>query len=177
MRNKNKKGEMELLWKVIGYLFSGIVIVILLYFGYKLLTLSTVDSNSQKCARLLSSLRVKLDAVNKSGILEDSLLVFPPVNWYLRSYVGGDTPVGECLKNKYCLCMCDDISCSGFRNCTGYDYNTEVVGTVQGSGAYGGAMGYAPPPTLYKNIIQLEKAVESIKLNNDGQKITLSKIK
>ena len=172
---KNKKAQTQMLWKVLGYLFSALVIIFLIYFLVRMFYVTSGETDMQKMSKVLLSTQQRINYIKNSGVLQDILMVFPIKGWSMKSFSGVDTPSGECLNNRYCLCICDDTTCNGNRNCTGFDFEVQVVGSVTTTIPGGGYMQPAGIDVISNNIIKFENAVESIKLNSDGTKISLSK--
>ena len=169
-----KKGEMQLLWKVVGYVLSALVILLLIYFGVKMALINSGENDLQKSEKVLITLDDRINIIKNSGVSEDRVIIFPVKNWFLRSFFGADTPQGECLKNKYCLCVCDDVTCNGNRKCNGFDFEVGIIGSATTVIPGGGYMQPAGIDITENNSIKFENTVQNIKLNNNG-KITLTK--
>ncbi len=125
----NKKGIKLLGETTVRIIISLIVVIILIVFITKLYGIWSEDNKIKKITKQLENIVFNINEVNEKGN-EKKLLVFPEVNWYLKSFPDYDFPIGECRGDIGCLCFCEDVSCNKLRKCEGFEFDVQVISSL-----------------------------------------------
>jgi hypothetical protein len=166
VRKFNKKGDQLLGEHTVNGVVEILVIVILVGFVITAVILfwpSTYENYLRQANDQLNKLVIKANHVNENGE-EESLDIFPPAEWYLRTFSDYDFPEGECRRKNSCLCICKTLSCNdkNAMKCEGFDFEVKVAEGIRGR-ASGGVMGYAPDPGIISELMRLD-SVEVLKV-------------
>ncbi len=120
---KNKKAGFKLVTEhVIKLIFAVLAIGILIFLAVKLWGTFTTDTDLEKAEANLNLIIEKSNALKGSDKTEDTLIIFPIEEWFLRSYYIPEQghPSGECVGDKSCLCMfeeeIEETDCGSFEN-------------------------------------------------------------
>ena len=162
----NKKADQLLGEHTVNGIVEILVIVILV--GFVIVAViffwpSAEDTYLKQAIDQLNKVVAKVNHVNEN-VEEESLDIFPPAGWYLKTFPNYDFPEGECRRKASCLCICKTMSCDDKRTikCEGFDYEVKVAESIRGV-ASGGAIGYASDPGSVIEIMRLD-AVEVLKV-------------
>ena len=119
------------------------------------------ENDLQKAGKQMQNVLEKIDYVREDRI-SDSITIYPPVNWYLKSDDEGDIKDTQCLIGS-CLCICEIVSCNGEnRICKGFDYKVEIDESYFQQGTSGNIAGAGFQD--YPNTIKL-KSIERLRID------------
>jgi len=185
-RNMNKKAEQLLGEHTVNGIIEILVIVILVGFVIAAVIFfwpSADDSHLKQAINQLNKVVVKVNSVYENGE-EESLDIFPPQGWFLRTFPDYDFPEGECRRKNNCLCICKSMVCDDKKalKCEGFDYEVEVVGDIVGDNLGGGSYPVVggigevveSEPTELEGIMELD-AVEVLKVFKEGDIVKIGK--
>jgi len=147
----NKKAESTLLGEHgVNGIISIIVLVILIGFVFTAVIFfwpSAEDTHLKQAINQLNKIVAKVNHVYEWEDLgecvgeeclelsEETLDIFPPSGWFLRTFPDYDFPEGECRRKNSCLCICKSIACDDKKElkCEGFDFDVEVLGDYETS--------------------------------------------
>ena len=139
---KEKKGI--LFSATLKIIISVLCIILLIYLTVKVFGLFQKQEEIEKANIALASIVEKVNIVNNGESEYQRVIIFPPNEWFLKSYGNYAAPENFCKFDKNCLCICEEYDCSG-TNLVCQDFNefdVEVVGLYQqiksGSSGTGG---------------------------------------
>ncbi len=169
------KGKKAVNWfgeHVINIVIAVGCIVVLIFVGVKIYNLFSDQSELQKAESNLKLIKERIELFkNSADVNSMEILVYPPKNWVLRSYIKA-FPEAECYSKQSCLCICQDGSCANNvpKSCYGFDYKVEITGSFEVPRSWYNPERYIFNPTTYENAIGLSKAVEGLNVykDNDG---------
>lgn len=129
---KDKKGLELMGGRVINYIIAAIVIVLIVYLGIRLWNLSG-ESKIQRASEQMEVIEAVMKIARERNIPRN-FEIFPPVNWYLRTFSNNDFPTGYCNSRGDigCLCFCDKLECYGRNYCKGFGFKVQVIGVHEG---------------------------------------------
>jgi len=132
MKNKKAEGGNEFLgYRTVNWIITAIVVVILVAIIAELV-LNYFDSEQTDLSRGEKTLDNVFNKINyvKDDAISDSIIIYPPADWYLKSDDAHYVDDNECFK-KSCLCICENLDCAGENKaCKGFDFEVEVEGSV-----------------------------------------------
>lgn len=154
---KSKKAIKLSLENLAIIILSLLCILILVLVLVRVISINSSKPDLQKAQESMDLITQKLYSFKGDNTLEDSLIIYPPLDWYLKSYFQ-NFPQGECLNNKYCLCMCYNYKCNSEKKCQGFDFSIGI--------SYG--------EVKYTGVIPFKNSVEELKLNKTYSMILIS---
>jgi len=176
---RNRKG----LWlgeNVGKLIIAALVIIVLVIFGFKLYGMFVQENQVRKAETNLNLIEEKINYLLSPDYTLDFLYVkvyAPKKGWFLRSFEQQEFPKEVCIgRFETCLCFCENIGCGGLKACKGFEKELEINKIEIGSGAYGGAVGYAPAPSVYENTLQFKDSIEELKISEERVRDDYSKI-
>ena len=146
-----------------GILFSAtlkiiiavLCIVLLIFLAVKVYSLFRPDSELDKATISLNSIVEKVNIVSNGESEYQRVIIFPPNQWFLRSYNNYAAPENFCKFDKNCLCICEDDDCSG-TNLICQDFNEfdiRVVGfRINQELDIEGSYGTGPPSVISEKV-------------------------
>ena len=124
----NKKGIVFLSRKIINLIISVIVIIALVYLGFRLYSTFTEQNEKQRLLDQMEKIIEVVEKVDKEGIV-GNVDLFPITGWSLRSFENNVFPNNYCTSGRDvdCLCMCHNLDCSGNDViCEGLEFEVRV---------------------------------------------------
>lgn len=180
--NKGMKGKRGVSWlseHIMNIIIAVACIIILIAVGWKIYNLFSDQTDLQKADSNLKLIKERIDLL-KNTLNADSIevLVYPPKNWVLRSYIES-FPQAECYSKQGCLCLCEDGSCANNvpKTCYGFEYKAEIPGKFEVPRSWYNPGRYVFNPTIYENAIGLSKAVEGLKIYKSNDMILIEQKK
>lgn len=177
--NLNKKAEAVSFMggRVVNMIIAAIVIILLIIFIAKGVVFYWFKGKPNDLAKTndqLEIIKVKLLKAKVSGE-EEKAIITPVVGWYLRTFPDFDFPRhNNCRTSVSCLCMCKSLSCdSEFVACEGFNFFVKV--------GYG--LSISTPSEVpgqdysgyIDEVIQLNKAIETLKIYKDGETVKIKR--
>ncbi len=170
----NKKGFLLLGDFTVKLVISLIVLVILIYLGYKVYSLFVEDNELKKAGLQLEKISDAIKIIQSTGGIANIDFFPPRKGWYLRTFPDYDFPEGECNENNIvsCLCLCSDLTCSDTRKCEGFSFNVKVdkvtVYSTEGNVIVGG--GYE---LRYPEVLELTDSAYELKIIKEDEIIKI----
>jgi len=132
MKNKKAEEGVEFLgYRTVNWIITGIVVLLLLVIVGSLVLnyFSSENTDLNRGKKTLDDIFNKVIYVEE-GAISESLIIYSPPDWYLRSDAGHFIDNVECFKES-CLCICENLECSGENKiCKGFDFSVEVDESV-----------------------------------------------
>ena len=154
---------------------SAVIFVWIKYTEYK-------DPHLKQAVNQLNKIIIKANQVNENEE-EETLDIYPPAKWFLRTFPDYDFPEGECQRKNSCLCICKDLNCEDKKSfkCEGSEFDVEVIGhgvegTAPGDFASVGGIGevVGGGTSTIDGIMKLDP-VETLKIFKSGDTIKIKK--
>ena len=167
----DKKGFLLLGDFTVKLVISLIVLVILIYLGYKVYNLFVEDNELKKASLQLEKISDTIKIIQSTG--ETAIIdFFPPrKGWFLRTFPDYDFPEGECNENNIvsCLCLCSELICQETRKCEGYPFNVKVDKLAIYSTEGNIAVGIGGQELKYPEVLELTNNAYELKIiKEDG---------
>lgn len=178
MKNINKymRGKKGATWfseHVMNIIIAVGCIIVLIFVGVKIYNLFSDKTDLEKADSNLLLIRERIDLLKNSPNVDSAeVIVYPPKNWILRSYIDA-FPMSECYSKQGCLCLCQDGSCANNvpKTCYGFDYKVEIPASFEVPRSWYNPGRYIFNPTTYENAIGLSKSVEGLKIYKSDDRV------
>jgi len=166
----NKKAIEFMGSHVVNILIGVIVGFFLMLLIYGLYTIFSDENSLKKAEAELDKIALVVEDVQESGE-EDSLIIFPPQSWVLRTFPDSNFPIGECRGAVDCLCICNEANCYSKKKCKGFNFEVEVDGSYSDVDPI--LVEGAPlSKSTYENAIKLEE-VNELKISKENSIIKI----